>query len=235
MLSSTTKSLTFYSLVVSYQIKHMLWIKKSNNKDGKTNAIKCIGATPRSAPYIHNGEKKTRGSETAALLSARAAICDEACQPLCWHISPWRVSFIKRWAFACAALAGNHLSSIPINSVLIDVRCIKVNEAAAHLLSGEVERVLSLRGQHTHTHNAARTVVWGEGLAHSRGKRQRSVWQAHCAHKRGHTHLASLCCSPSFSSHAFLRVLYISDMALYKDDVYDTWLMRLNQLSVSNK
>ncbi len=44
-------------------------------------------------------------------------------------------------------LAGSHLSSIPINSSLIDVGCIKVNEAAVHLLHEEAARVLSLIGR----------------------------------------------------------------------------------------
>lgn len=44
-------------------------------------------------------------------------------------------------------LAGSHLSSIPINSSLIDVGHIKVNEAAVHLLREEAVRVLSLIGR----------------------------------------------------------------------------------------
>lgn len=86
----------------------------------------------------------------------------------CWYISPWRGSFIKWRAFVCTALAGNHLFSIPINSFLIDVGCIKVNEAAVHLLSREAERILSLRGQAYTQHSKGKW--FGEKLAQSTGK-----------------------------------------------------------------
>lgn len=92
-----------------------------------------------------------------------------------WHISPWRVSFIKQRAFVCAVLAGNHLFSIPINSFLIDVGCIKVNEAAVHLLSGEAERILSLRG-HAYT-QYSKGRWFGEKLAQCTGKTKR-YWRA---------------------------------------------------------
>lgn len=107
---------------------------------------------------------------------------------------------------------GNHLFSIPINSFLIDVGCIKVNEAAVHLLSGEAERILSLRG---HAHAQCSKERWfGEKLAQSTGKTKK-CWRAPAI-------------APVFSPlHSILMhfydFLYISEMGLYKEDVYMTY------------
>lgn len=125
------------------------------------------------------------------------------------------MSFIKQRAFVCATLAGNHLFSIPINSFLIDVGCIKVNEAAVHLLSGGAERILSLRG-HAYTQQTQYSkgrCGLGEKLAQSTGKTK------NCCRAPANAPVLS----PSIQFSCIFTTFYISEMGLYKEDVYMTY------------